>query len=70
VRDWPLAVCDVRTVDTSADLQLCDILDPDRVSEEFMLHHNPEQKWYYLEDQTAEEVWVMHQADSQGRIGT
>ena len=69
VRDWPLALCDVRTVNPGADLQACDIIDPDFVSEEYLLHHAPEQKWCYLKDQMPNEVWVMLQTDSDGSIG-
>ncbi|CAM1505212.1 Fc.00g108490.m01.CDS01 [Cosmosporella sp. VM-42] len=69
VRDWPLAVCDIRTVDRNSDLQRCDIIDPDQVSEEYLLHHSPEQKWYYLKEQMPNEVWVMLQTDSDGSIG-
>lgn len=70
MRDWPLALCDPRTVNPDADLKPCDIYDPDQVSEEYCLHHAPEQKWYYLKDQMPNEVWVMLQSDSDGSIGS
>ncbi|EQB53568.1 hypothetical protein CGLO_06686 [Colletotrichum gloeosporioides Cg-14] len=69
VRDWPLALCDIRSVDAKADLQACDIVDPENVSEEYVLHYSPDLRWYYLEDQMPNEVWIMLQSDSKGSIG-
>ncbi|KAI0126144.1 hypothetical protein BJ170DRAFT_685386 [Xylariales sp. AK1849] len=69
VRDWPLALCDVRTVDPGLDLRACDVIEPTETSEEYCLHHAPTQKWYYLRDQMPNEVWVMLQSASDGSIG-
>ncbi|MCJ1397979.1 hypothetical protein MMC11_001175 [Xylographa trunciseda] len=68
-RDWPLAVCDARSVKVDADLQPCDLIHPKHISEEYKVHYAPEQKWYYLRDQMPNEVFLLLQADSEGSTG-
>ena len=69
VRDWPLALCDVRSINPDADLRACDVIEPTHTSEEYCVHYAPEQRWYYLKDQMPNEIWVMLQSDSDGAIG-
>ncbi|KAJ3544431.1 hypothetical protein NM208_g3055 [Fusarium decemcellulare] len=69
VRDWPLAVCDRRSVNVGADLQPCDLIHPNHISEEYKVHYATEQKWYYLQDQMPNEVFLLLQADSEGSTG-
>ncbi|KAK1775514.1 hypothetical protein QBC45DRAFT_421917 [Copromyces sp. CBS 386.78] len=64
LNDWPLAICDARTVDNEADLMPGDIVYPDWATENLQVHHNPNHKWYYLPDQTADEVLIFKSADS------
>ena len=69
VRDWPLALCDVSTVDPD-DIQPGDLVYGDYVVENCQLHQSGGQKWYYLRDQGPEEAWVFVQSDSLGsRLG-
>jgi hypothetical protein len=63
VRDWPLAVCDATSVDL-ADLVPTDIIYPNYVAENCMVHFNENQKWYWLPDQEADEVLVFKAVDS------
>jgi hypothetical protein len=37
---------------------------PQRVGEVYSLHHNKSQRWYWLSDQTTEEVFVTIMYDS------
>ena len=45
--DWPLALCDYRTVDRSADLVPTTLKYPDRNGETFIVKYNPSHKWKY-----------------------
>ncbi|ESK87703.1 hypothetical protein Moror_1855 [Moniliophthora roreri MCA 2997] len=54
--DWPLAVCDYRSVNLKEDLVPVDLVYPDRVGETFNVKYNPEHKWKYLQGITPEEV--------------
>ncbi|KAK4171111.1 hypothetical protein QBC36DRAFT_225362 [Triangularia setosa] len=38
-RDWPLALCDNRSVDPEMDLKICDLVAPDGTSETASVHH-------------------------------
>ncbi|KAK6334500.1 hypothetical protein TWF730_003714 [Orbilia blumenaviensis] len=68
-RDWPLTLCDVQSVDPKTDLEPCDLVDPNEISETYSVHYTPRQRWCYLKDQMPGEVWVFLQADSNGAIG-
>ena len=63
VIDWPLAICDTMSVD-QADLVPADIIYPNYVAENRMVHFNENQKWYWLPHQTANEVLVFKAVDS------
>jgi len=63
VQDWPLALCDPRTVDP-ASLQDGDVVFKDFVIENKLLQYKTENKWYYVSNQRADEIWVFMQADS------
>jgi len=58
VRDWPLAVCDHRSVNVDVDLQACDLIHATHISEEYKVHYAKAQKWYYLKDQMPSEVFL------------
>ena len=64
VTEWPLALCDARSVDKERDLQPSDIVKPDYVGESYVAYHNPAHKWHYLKDQSFEEAWVIKLFDS------
>nr|POE75759.1 hypothetical protein CFP56_67778 [Quercus suber] len=63
VKDWPLAVCDAASLDQS-DVQECDVVFGTQVIENYLVQHNPQQRWYYLSDQTPSEAWVFMQSDT------
>ncbi|KAM0441229.1 hypothetical protein ACHAPT_000536 [Fusarium lateritium] len=68
-RDWPLTLCDVRSIDPDSDLEPSDLVDPKEVSETYSVHYAPRQRWCYVKDQMPGEVWIFLQADSNGAIG-
>jgi hypothetical protein len=63
VQDWPLALCDSRTV-SAEDLHPGDLVYDDYVVEKVLIHYNQKQKWYYLSYQSPDEAWVFIQSDT------
>jgi hypothetical protein len=53
--DWPLALCDFRSVDVKNDLVPVALIYPDREGETFGVTHNPDHKWKYMKAMTPEE---------------
>ncbi|KAI1278574.1 hypothetical protein F5Y07DRAFT_360381 [Xylaria sp. FL0933] len=63
VKDWPLTICDASTTDPK-DLVPADILYPNWVAENYMVHFNVDQRWYWLPEQKADEVLIFSAFDS------
>lgn len=63
LRDWPLAVCDARSV-SEDELVVADQVYPKHVTENVQVHHGPSQRWYYLSNQQPEELLLFRQTDS------
>lgn len=64
VRDWPLALCDAKTIDAANDLVVSDVVYQDHSEENYQVHYNPKQRWLYLSDQQPSEMLVFRCADS------
>ncbi|KIH90769.1 methyltransferase [Sporothrix brasiliensis 5110] len=62
--DWPLAVCDARTVDFARDTMAGDVVDRHQVFENTQVHFDARQAWYYLQHQMPDEVVFFKNADS------
>ncbi|CCM01540.1 uncharacterized protein FIBRA_03596 [Fibroporia radiculosa] len=60
----PLAVSDWRCLVPERDLVSVRLIYPNRTSSTFSVLHNPDHKWYYLADQTPEEVTLIKCYDS------
>ena len=54
--DFPLALCDYRSVDIKNDLVATSLIYPDRKGETFLVKHNPNHRWKYLRGITPEEI--------------
>jgi hypothetical protein len=65
LNDWPLALCDAQSVDFRNDIMAGDIVYENFVTENLQVMHNPDQKWFYLPDQTTSEVLIFKSADSE-----
>ncbi|KID83612.1 hypothetical protein MGU_09091 [Metarhizium guizhouense ARSEF 977] len=63
VKDWPLALCDASTVE-SKDLVPSDVIYPNYLAENRLVHYNDNQRWYWLSDQAENEVLVFKAVDS------
>ncbi len=68
MRDWPLALCDPRTVG-SDDLEAADLVYHDYVVENRQVYRQPGQNWYYIRDQQPNEAWIFRQSDSKPGVG-
>ncbi|KAG8163191.1 hypothetical protein KVR01_006488 [Diaporthe batatas] len=64
--DWPLAICDWTTIDSQNDILVNDGIRRDRVDENCLLHYNEAHRWYYIKDQTTEDLLVFRNVDSSG----
>ncbi|KAG1846354.1 hypothetical protein C8R48DRAFT_616419 [Suillus tomentosus] len=62
--DWPLALCDFRSVDFEKDLTPVALIYPDREGETFGVKYNPNHKWKYLKGMTPEEFVLIKCSDS------
>ena len=54
--DWPLALCDYRSVDTARDLAPTTLKYPDRDGETMSVRYNPSHKWKYLKGMQPDEI--------------
>jgi hypothetical protein len=59
-----MAFCDRTTVDYSSDITAIDDVHPDYVNEVLNLHHNPNQRWYFVPKQRPDEAVVFVEYDS------
>ena len=64
--DWPLALCDYQSIDFGADVLSNDVLHKDHVGENEILHKASRHAWYYLSDQTVDDLIVFRNTDSKG----
>lgn len=53
--DWPLALCDYRTVDPKSDTFPVALVYPDREGETMGISYNPNHKWKYFYGMTPDE---------------
>lgn len=63
VTQWPIAVCDASTV-SQKDCYAVDTVFPHYASELYHIGHNEAHRWFYLNEQTNEEVLIMQVYDS------
>jgi hypothetical protein len=63
LRDWPLALCDYRTV-TPSDLVPVDEVHKEDILESHGVQYNDAQEWYYLSDMQPNEMLIFKAADS------
>ncbi len=58
LRDAPLAMCDGQTV-APGDLVASDLIYPNRSGETYSVKYNPNHRWYYIPEMTAEEALLL-----------
>ncbi|KAG6819920.1 hypothetical protein H0H93_007391 [Arthromyces matolae] len=62
--DWPLGLCDYRSVDPANDTIPIALIYPDREGETLGVKYNPEQKWKYFRGMTPDEAVLIKCFDS------
>jgi len=62
--DWPLALCDWRTIDYSSESIAADVVYYNSFTENERLYYNSKHKWYYFKDLGSDEVIMLRQTDS------
>ncbi|KAL2862421.1 uncharacterized protein BJX67DRAFT_297534 [Aspergillus lucknowensis] len=63
LRDWPLALCDMRTV-APDDMVEADLISPGFEGENIFLYFSPHYKFYFRDRQSCDQVWIFKQFDS------
>jgi hypothetical protein len=63
LRDAPLAMCDGQTV-TPDDLVASDLIYPNRRGETYFVKYNPNHRWFYFPEMTADEALLLKCYDS------
>jgi hypothetical protein len=64
LEDWPLAVCDARSLDSS-DLVPSDLVSPHYIGEKYDIYRNKDQRWYFLHGMTDTEALLIKNFDSE-----
>lgn len=64
VYDFPITVCDRRTVDYASQTTAMDIVARDYVNENTRIYYDENHEWYYWHGLQADEVIAFVQADS------
>ncbi|KAJ7278463.1 hypothetical protein C8J57DRAFT_1307042 [Mycena rebaudengoi] len=62
--DWPLALCDFRSVDPKTDIVPVALVYPDREGETLGVKYNPKHRWTYFSGVTPEEAILIKCYDS------
>ncbi|KAI0834423.1 hypothetical protein F5Y06DRAFT_300523 [Hypoxylon sp. FL0890] len=63
LRDWPLALCDVRSVNEE-DKVKADLIYPGYEGENTLLYFSPHYRFYFVDGQKEDEIWIFKQFDS------
>ena len=63
VRDTPLAICDAASV-AAGDLVASDLIYPNRRGETYSVRFNPNHRWFYFPEMTADEALLLKCYDS------
>ncbi|KIJ58346.1 hypothetical protein HYDPIDRAFT_119638 [Hydnomerulius pinastri MD-312] len=69
--DWPLALCDFRSVDLEKDLLSVSLIYPDReAGETYGVSYNPEHRWKYKRGMEPEDYVLIKCYDSDSSVAT
>lgn len=63
LRDWPLALCDLRSLKPDQFVQLDEVHAQQSLESQQVLY-NPAQNWFYLSNQREDEVLIFKSVDS------
>lgn len=68
VRDWPLALCDISSIDASKDLEETDFVYQNHVEEDSQMYHRSHHKWYYQNEMTPSQAYVFRQHEANSAL--
>lgn len=66
--DWPLALCDERTLNHALDTVIADVVYHNRYTENEFVYYNEKQEWWYVSDLKDDEIIMFVQKDSESEI--
>ncbi|KAK3328635.1 hypothetical protein B0T19DRAFT_196139 [Cercophora scortea] len=71
LNDWPLGLCDARSMDFERDVVPSDVIFDNFVTENLQIFPSPSFEWYYLPDHQTWEALIFKSADSEpsGAVG-
>ncbi|KAH8660508.1 hypothetical protein BX600DRAFT_467794 [Xylariales sp. PMI_506] len=64
LRDYPLIMLDISTVDRARDLEPRDTIQLKEVNETYQIYPNKDHKWYYVSEMMPDEAWLFIQSTS------
>ncbi|KAL9028781.1 MAG: hypothetical protein Q9196_002904 [Gyalolechia fulgens] len=67
-QDWPLALCDVSSLDPQRDLEIADYVTETTNRENCLAYTHANHRWWYLSNQEATEAYMFCQYDSERGI--
>jgi hypothetical protein len=67
--DWPLALCDQRTIYHNSEPIVADVAFVNRFTENQILYYSPLHGWYYCQDLGQDELIIFRQTDSDIEVG-
>lgn len=66
VIDWALAVCDAKSIKSADEFTSTDVIGDENggLSEDLRVSYDQNHRWYYLKDQTPDELILFRQCDT------
>ncbi|KAI1385932.1 uncharacterized protein F4822DRAFT_432790 [Hypoxylon trugodes] len=64
LHDWPLALCDWKSINPIHDLEPSDNVYTHLTAETYNVYHNPSHRWYYISNMEPTETFVFKSFDS------
>lgn len=68
--DYPLALCDLETIDQKRDLEVADYVSPTMNREHCLVYSNDNHRWWYLSQQKTTEALIFLQYDSEKEVAS
>ena len=68
--DWPLSVCDSRSISVPRDCIATDVVEREGFTENYQVYYHEDMQFCYLSGQLASEVILFRQTDTEEGCGT
>ncbi|KAH7396720.1 putative CmcJ-like methyltransferase [Phaeosphaeria sp. MPI-PUGE-AT-0046c] len=63
--DWPLSVCDSRSISRTRDCIATDVVERVGFTENYQVYYHPDMRFCYLSEQSANEIMLFRQTDTE-----